>query len=119
MAGEEKIRVLIVDDDPNFVEAATALLAADQRLEVVGGAGDGEEAVAMAAALRPQVVAMDVVMPGMDGFEAARMIRSSARSVGLSLSAARSLSSARRRVWRRRVRQEHPPISSSRGPYSS
>jgi DNA-binding NarL/FixJ family response regulator len=39
---EEKIRVLIVDDDPNFVEAATALLAADQRLEVVGGAGNGE-----------------------------------------------------------------------------
>jgi DNA-binding NarL/FixJ family response regulator len=42
VVGEEKIRVLIVDDDPNFVEAATALLAADQRLEVVGGAGNGE-----------------------------------------------------------------------------
>ena len=77
MAGEEKIRVLIVDDDPNFVEAATALLAADPRLEVVGGAGDGEEAVAKAAALRPQVVAMVVVMPGMDGVQAARLIRSS------------------------------------------
>jgi DNA-binding NarL/FixJ family response regulator len=77
VVGEEKIRVLIVDDDPNFVEAATALLAADQRLEVVGGAGNGEEAVAKAAALRPQVVAMDVVMPGMDGLAAARMILSS------------------------------------------
>ena len=73
--GEERIRVLVVDDDPNFVEAARAMLAADQRLEVVGGAGSGEEAVAKAAALHPQVVAMDVVMPGMDGFEAAQMIR--------------------------------------------
>jgi DNA-binding NarL/FixJ family response regulator len=77
VASEEKIRVLVVDDDPNFVEAARAMLAADQRLEVVGGAESGEEAVAKAAALHPQVVAMDVVMPGMDGFEAARMIRRS------------------------------------------
>ena len=75
MASEEKIRVLVVDDDPNFVEAARAILAADQRLEVVGGAGSGEEAVAKAAALHPRVVAMDVVMPGMDGFQAAQMIR--------------------------------------------
>jgi DNA-binding NarL/FixJ family response regulator len=74
---EEKIRVLVVDDDPNFVEAAGAMLAADPRLEVVGGASNGEEAVAKAAVLHPQVVAMDVVMPGMDGLEAARIIRRS------------------------------------------
>jgi NarL family two-component system response regulator LiaR len=77
VAAAEKIRVLVVDDDPNFVEAATAMLAADQRLEVVGGARSGEEAVEQAAALQPEVVAMDVVMPGMDGLEAARMIRRS------------------------------------------
>jgi two-component system, NarL family, response regulator LiaR len=77
VVAEGKIRVLVVDDDPNFVEAARAMLAADQRLEVVGGASNGEEAVAKAATLHPQVVAMDVVMPGMDGLEAARMIRRS------------------------------------------
>ena len=77
MFGEEKIRVLVVDDDPNFVEAARSMLAADQRLEVVGGASNGEEAVAKATALHPQVVAMDVVMPGMDGLEAAQIIRTS------------------------------------------
>jgi pilus assembly protein CpaE len=73
---EERIRVLVVDDDPNFVEAATAMLATDRRLEVVGTAGSGEEAVAKAASLQPRVVAMDVVMPGMDGLEAAQIIRS-------------------------------------------
>ena len=77
MVAEGKIRVLVVDDDPSFVEATRAMLAADQRLEVVGGASNGEEAVAKAAALHPQVVAMDVVMPGMDGLEAARLIRTS------------------------------------------
>jgi two-component system, NarL family, response regulator LiaR len=72
---EQQDRVLVVDDDPDFVEAAKVSLAADQRIEVVGGATSGEEAVNQAAALRPEVVAMDVVMPGLDGIEATRMIR--------------------------------------------
>jgi DNA-binding NarL/FixJ family response regulator len=72
---EQKVRVLVVDDDPDFVEAAKASLAADRRIEVVGGAASGEEAVRQAAALRPEVVAMDVAMPGLDGIEATRMIR--------------------------------------------
>jgi len=72
---EQKIRVLVVDDDPDFVEAAKVSLAADRRIEVVGGAASGEEAVKQAAALRPEVVAMDVAMPGLDGLEATRLIR--------------------------------------------
>jgi chemotaxis response regulator CheB len=72
---EQKIRVLVVDDDPDFVEAAKVSLAADRRIEVVGGAASGDEAVRQAAALRPEVVAMDVVMPGLDGLEATKLIR--------------------------------------------
>ena len=71
----EKIRVLVVDDDLDFVEAAKASLAADRRIEVVGDAATGEEAVRQAAALRPEVVAMDVVMQGLDGIEATKLIR--------------------------------------------
>jgi NarL family two-component system response regulator LiaR len=72
---DEKVRVLVVDDDPDFVEAAKVSLAADRRIEVVGGATSGEEAVKQAAALQPEVVAMDVVMPDLDGLEATRLIR--------------------------------------------
>ena len=72
---EQKVRVLVVDDDPDFVEAAKVSLAADRRIEVVGGAASGDEAVRQAAALRPEVVAMDVAMPGLDGLEATRLIR--------------------------------------------
>lgn len=71
----QKVRVLVVDDDPDFVEAAKLSLAADRRIEVVGGATSGEDAVKQAAALQPEVVAMDVVMPDLDGLEATRLIR--------------------------------------------
>jgi two-component system, NarL family, response regulator LiaR len=72
---EQRVRVLVVDDDPDFVEAAKVSLAADRRIEVLGDAANGEEAVRQAAALRPDVVAMDVAMPGLDGIEATRLIR--------------------------------------------
>ncbi|HYY63621.1 MAG TPA: response regulator transcription factor [Gaiellaceae bacterium] len=72
---EQKVRVLVVDDDPDFLEATKVSLAADRRIEIVGGAASGEEAVRQAAALQPEVVAMDVAMPGLDGLEATRLIR--------------------------------------------
>jgi two-component system, NarL family, response regulator LiaR len=72
-----KVRVLIADDDPAFLEALRVMLEFDERLEVVGEAYDGERATARAAELAPDVVVMDVVMPLMDGIEATRVIRSS------------------------------------------
>jgi DNA-binding NarL/FixJ family response regulator len=67
--------VLIADDEPFFVEAIEALLAEDDRVEVVGTAGDGEEAVKLARSLEPDVVLMDISMPTLDGIDAAREIR--------------------------------------------
>src|SRR5438094_537408 len=68
-------RVLVVDDDPLYAEAATAILSQDDRLDVVGRASDGREAVELALTLRPDVVLMDVAMPILDGVAATARIR--------------------------------------------
>ncbi|MFC4030561.1 response regulator [Streptomyces polygonati] len=71
------IRVLLVDDEPLLRMAFTMVLDAQSDIEPVGEAGDGAEAVRMARELRPDVVLMDVRMPGTDGIEAtARIIGS-------------------------------------------
>ena len=69
------LRVLIADDHRLFAEALEAILATDERIEVVGQASDGGEAVELARRLGPDVVLMDVSMPVLDGFEATREIR--------------------------------------------
>jgi DNA-binding NarL/FixJ family response regulator len=69
------IRVLIADDQRLFAEALEAILGGDDRIEVVGHAADGREAVRLVRDLKPDVVLMDISMPVMDGFQAAREIR--------------------------------------------
>jgi len=68
-------RVLIADDHTLFVEALEAILAVEPRIEVVGRAKDGAQAVELAASLAPDVVLMDISMPVMDGIEATTRIR--------------------------------------------
>jgi DNA-binding NarL/FixJ family response regulator len=67
-------RVLIVDDQTLFRAGLGRLLNEDPRVEVVGQAADGAEAVKQAAKLKPDVVLMDLKMPGIDGIEATRQI---------------------------------------------
>ena len=68
------IRVLVVDDHPVVRAGIAALVDAADDIEVVGTGSDGLEAVELAAALRPDVVLMDLRMPGLDGDEATARI---------------------------------------------
>jgi DNA-binding NarL/FixJ family response regulator len=71
----DPVRVLLVDDSAPFVETARELLDADPRMEVVGVAADGAEAVELAEQLTPDLVLMDIEMPRLNGVEATRAIR--------------------------------------------
>ena len=75
-----KIRVLIADDHLLFAEALAAILATDERFEAVGQAHNGETAVELAAAEKPDVVVMDIQMPKLDGVEAAKRIKKKRKS---------------------------------------
>jgi len=75
VAEHGRIRILVADDDPAFLATVRAILGFDERLELVAEAHDGGQAVKLADELSPDVVAMDVAMPGMDGIEATKLIR--------------------------------------------
>ena len=75
MPGQDKIRVLIVDDIAETRETVRRLLQFDTTIEVVGGAQSGLEAIAQCDQLKPDVVLMDINMPDMNGIEATEAIR--------------------------------------------
>ena len=74
-SGDAQIRVLIADDHRLFAEALSTLLERHDRIEVVGSAATGAEAIDRALMLDADVVVMDVGMPGVDGVETTRRLR--------------------------------------------
>lgn len=70
----ELLRVLVADDHPLFRHGLSALLSASPDFEVVGEATTGEEVIELAATLQPDVILMDIQMPGVNGIEATRRI---------------------------------------------
>lgn len=75
-AGSEKIKVLIVDDHQVVRQGLRTFLGLNEDIQVIGEASDGQEAIELATQLRPNVILMDLVMPGLDGIAATARIKS-------------------------------------------
>lgn len=74
------IRIVVADDHQSVRDALRAVLTTDADIDVVGEAADGREAILQADALRPDVLLMDITMPGLNGFEATRAVAQSCPS---------------------------------------
>lgn len=77
------IRLLVVDDHTIVRSGVRLLLEAEPDINVVGEAVDGQEAIAQAGSLRPDVILMDIAMPGMDGLEATQQIKTKWPDIGV------------------------------------
>ncbi len=70
------MRVLLIDDNENFLKSLARYLGAFSDMEIAGEAASGEAAVELSSRLKPDLVLMDINMPGLNGFEASRIIKS-------------------------------------------
>ena len=68
------VRVLVIDDSEVFLEAASQVVSAVPDFDLIGRASSGEEGVALAAGERPDLVIVDVILPGIDGLETCRRL---------------------------------------------
>jgi DNA-binding NarL/FixJ family response regulator len=79
----DPIRVLIVDDHTFYREGVRTMLSVESGIEIVGEVASGDEAIAQAASLQPDVILMDLKMPGINGIEAARRILHTSPHIGM------------------------------------
>jgi DNA-binding NarL/FixJ family response regulator len=75
MSSGKSIPVLIVDDHPLFLQGLRRVLEAEEDIEVVGAAADGEEALEMARCLAPEVVLLDINLPSINGLQVTRLLK--------------------------------------------
>lgn len=79
----DRLRVLIADDHPVFRDGLSMMLGATSDMDCVGEAASGDEAIALAATLQPDVILMDIQMPGLNGIEATRQILAARPATGV------------------------------------
>ena len=72
------LRILLVDDSIEFLESASRFLSSDQEILLVGSANSGYEALARATELQPDLVLIDLAMPGLNGLETTRLLKAHA-----------------------------------------
>lgn len=91
MAPSQKRTMLLVEDHPLIRDGLRAIFAAEESLDIVGEAGDGNDAVRLARELTPDVVVMDVGLPGCDGIEATRQIKAGRKETKIVILTAHNL----------------------------
>ena len=79
----DPIRVLIVDDHPFYREGVRTMLSVELGIEIAGEVASGDEVIAQAASLQPDVIFMDLKMPGINGIEATRRILHTSPHIGV------------------------------------